>query len=189
MLGMKEGSDADPQAETWFHRGMLAMGLVLETQARIYEDTRGSTLDELHNSTVSSALRATLHSARIADEVESTYDRLVERRRASEGQTEVMRPPPQSSISPDADSWPGASRLGTVLPVLHDAVSRTAASSVPAGPPPGQLSFDSAFSQLGEDNSRELAARQRERARAIERGEYRTSWGRRRRGQSTADPG
>jgi len=187
MLGMREGSDADDR-ETWFHRGMLAMGLVLETHARMHESVRGIELEDTHNSTVASALRSAVQSAGIANEVESTYDKLIERRRLSEQETEVVRPP---SLRTD-DAWPGASQHGSVssgaLWPGEAELARRSASSAAAGSPPAQLSFDSGGVLPGEDSLRELAARQRERARAIERGELRTSWGRTLRARSTSGP-
>jgi len=80
-----------------YHRGMIALGLELETYARICEDVSGALVDELIKHTVANALRATLQSVGIADEVASCYESLLERQQATSYGGAVVEPRSASS--------------------------------------------------------------------------------------------
>lgn len=61
-----------------FEHGLLAMGLELETQARILEALEGTSLIALNKTEISTALRTLLRRVEIDDDVLVVYDQLIE---------------------------------------------------------------------------------------------------------------
>jgi hypothetical protein len=115
--------EVSESAEVWFERGMIALGMEIEMQARVSEQIGGALLDESFRLQVASALRACLTSAQISLEVDSMIDDLI--RRVDAARKRAVSPiaiacaspedsassvPPSASV-PDralrADVWPG----------------------------------------------------------------------------------
>ena len=61
-----------------FEQGLLAMGLEVETQARILEAFEGTSLIALNKTEISNALRSLLRRVEIDDDVLVVYDQLIE---------------------------------------------------------------------------------------------------------------
>jgi len=145
---------------------MIAVGLELEMQARVSEQVGGALLDDSLALTVASALRSTLQSVRIADEVDATMRELIEARGLGGDEVRDSAPPGRldtasllgadaASVVPDASpasivdaadvSWtpPSLAYLDRVWPGADQL--------------PQQLSLDSEPEQPPEDRTNEWA--------------------------------
>jgi hypothetical protein len=119
--------------------GMIALGLEIETRARMSERLGDALFESSLQEQIASTLRDLLNSVGIADQVHDEYMRQVNR---------LNPQPPKTSTS-----GPGVSQPRSGASSLADAVARTAASSAGAGRPLSPESSHSADGQQEADRT------------------------------------